>query len=490
MDIVVFGAGEEGKKAIPFLEKNYHILFFADNDRKKQGTAFGGYTVKSLDEVKKQNCNIVIASNRYGFEISQRLQQEGISRGRLYFCRMFCTDEAYHYEVCPVDEEKIESTAFPPIQYDLCHAEEQETDRKKVLIFCTFFSTYTKQLIENMSKRCGDIEFSLLTRAKGYKEKIISEHLKHIYYFRSMADLRAIMEQIPVYDAMQLLWIEWEWAYFYKLIRKKARRLNLNVGGSDFYRAEEDERLFKRNLIACADGITAETEATVREFGEYYGEEVKGKTHLLPFGVEVLEWIDHIENTPKNLIKEKYYLPSGKIIVTCGHNAIEKHQHMKIIDALEKLPENVKKQMVFVFPMTYPQGFDDYIGGISSRLEESGLEYKVLTEFMDFKSMAEYALISDIMIHVQTTDQLSSTMLEEMYAGSIVIAGKWLPYQSLHEMGIFFLDVGTVSGITASLEDAFANMGAYGKKCKGNRAIVKRHSSWDGLAPRWHALWG
>lgn len=489
MNIIVFGAGEESRKAIPILERKYHILFLSDNDKKKQGTFIGSYAVRPPEEIKEYDVDIVIVSTKYALEIERHLQKMGVNREKLYFCRRVFENHMDEYKIYPVLAERVENTSLPLVQYDLYHTEEHETVCKKVMIFGIFYSTYTKQLIENMSKRCDDIEFSLLTKTEEYKEKLVSEKLKHIYCFRTAADLKTILDQLPIYDVMQLLWIEQEWAYFYKLIRKKTNRLNLNVGGSDFYRAGEEGRNFYKNLIACADNITAETVTTVQEFGEYYGEDVKNKIYLLPFGIEVLEWIDRIEKNPRSEIRKKYHIPSGKIVVTCGHNAIKEHQHLKIIEALEILPEKLKKQLVFVFPMTYPQKVDAYINNVRSRLKESGLEFIILTDFMDFEGMAEYALISDIMIHVQTTDQLSSTMLEEMYAGSIVMAGKWLPYQSLHEMGIFFVDVAKICNITPILEEIVNNIEKYRTKCERNKEIVRKHSSWKELAAKWYALW-
>lgn len=488
-DIVIFGTGEVGQGAIPFLEKSYHILFAADHDEKKWKGKFEKYDVKPPEVIKQYHCDIVITSTKYSIEISKQLQQMGISQSRIYFCHRFQTDASYEYEVYPLDEVNLISTKRRLIQYDLFQTEEHKTRNKKILIFCSFFSTYAKQLIENMSKRYNNIEFSLLTCERECKERIVSKQLKHIYCFQSMADLKAILEQLPMYDAMQLLWIEERWVYFYKLIRNKTKRLNLNVGGSEFYRAGKEQRDFKRRLIACADRVTAETAGTVREFEAYYKEEVNGKIGLLPFGIEVLDFINSSSDISKQELKEKYHIPKKKIVITCGHNAIEMHQHIKLIEALVCLPENVKKQIVCVFPMTYPQGRDAYIDKVMKRLEETGLDYVILTKFMDFQEMAEYALISDIMIHVQTTDQLSSTMLEEMYAGSIVVAGKWLPYQSLHDMGIYFLDVDTIPDVTAVMDNVIANIQEYKEKCTGNKEIVWKHSSWDELAPRWHALW-
>lgn len=487
-DVIVFGIGQNGKSALPFLKREKHILFFTDNNVKKWGTNFENYSVKSPDEIRKYNCDIVISTAKYDNEIIEQLEQMGINRERIYICRKFQAKDVSDYEIIPVIEERLSKTNIPLVQYDLYHTKEYETSYTKVLIYCLYFSVYTKQLIENISRKYQNIEFSLLTKTKEYKEKIISNQLKHIYCFQTLSDLKTILEALPVYDAMQLLWIEWEWSYFYRPIRNKTRRLNLNVGGSDFYRADKKERDFKKNLIACADKITAETEGTVQEFREYYNE-VGNKISLLPFGIEVLEFIAANKSGNINGFKRKYHIPFDKIVVTCGHNAIEAHQHIEIISALEQLSENVKRQIVCAFPMTYPSGREEYISKVTTRLSESNLEYVILTDFMDFQSMAEYALISDIMIHVQTTDQLSSTMLEEMYAGSVVIAGSWLPYQSLHEMGIYFLDVDTIPDVTVVLEDVIKNLASYKEKCKGNSEIVWKHSSWDELAPKWRALW-
>ncbi|MCI9141170.1 MAG: glycosyltransferase family 4 protein [Lachnospiraceae bacterium] len=488
MEIIVYGAGEDGRKAMPFLEKEHHILFYTDRDEKKQGTFIGKYVIKTPEEIKKNSCSVIIASRKYGYEISKALQEKGISRKRLHFWRKFGVDDKFEFELWPVDAEQVRSTKTALIQYDQLNLAETE-NCKKVLLFCSFFSTYTKQLIENISKRYENIEFSLITRTEKYKGRIESIQLKHIYCFQTKEELKTILEKMPVYDAAQVLWIEWEWVYFHKLIREKAKRLNLNVGGSDFYREIEDVLNFKRQLIDSADLITAETEVTVQEFGDYYGIEIKKKMQLLPFGIEVLDWIDKYKDVDRNILKKKYNIPENRIVVTCGHNALKAHQHMKMIDTIEKMSEKFKREMVFVFPMTYPSGEEDYINCVSNRLQKSGLEHVILRKFMDFKEMAEYAIISDIMIHVQITDQLSSTMLEEMYAGSIVIAGKWLPYRSLHKMGMHFFDVDRVSDIVALMEEIVMNIEKYEKKCLENREIVWKHSAWDNVAVNWYALW-
>lgn len=493
MDAVLFGAGYDCRMMLSFLEKQCHILYITDNNEALWGSSLEGYEVLPVNNIVQEDFSIIITSRRYSLEITNQLLTMGVDENRIYSCHEFCTGEKAEREVFPLNAEKLVCRQIPLYQYDLLQEDKSENEKegfhKRILIICKAVSVYTRQLIENMASRYPEIEFSLLTNGEGYEKLIHTPHLMHIYRYQSQTDIRTILEQLPIYDAIQVLWIDREWSYFYRLIRKKAVRLNLNIGGSDFYRSGQTERDFKRRLIASADCIIGQTEGMVRGFSEYYGQDAEGKMCLLPYGVEVLDWINSVKKISKEKLRTKYGIVQDRIIVTCGHNAGRAHQHIELLDALKRLPKHIKERIICVFPMTYPKGAELYIDEIRSLLETSDLEHLILTEFMDFQKMAEYARISDIMIHVQTTDQLSSTMLEEMYAGSVIIAGSWLPYESLHELGLYFLDADKISDVTDILEDVVMNIREYKQKCKENSKIVWNHSSWERLAPKWYGLW-
>lgn len=489
MNIIVFGTGDIAKSVLPLLKEKFNILFCVDNNEKKWNQKFIEYDVKSPDEINKHDCDVVIVSTKYNIEICHQLQQMGVDDKRIHFCRRVSSFGKLTYDIYPINENEIESKDVDLKSYDLLNRDETLTLSKKVMVFAAFYSTYTKQLIENMSSRYDDVEISLLTCSPESKDLIKADNLKHIYCFQTMADLKTILEKLPVYDVMQFLWIENEWVYFSELLRKKTKRLNLNVGGSDFYRVGKAGRDYKKTLVACADIVTAETEDTLRAFSKYYKEEIGNRTGLLPFGIGVLDCIDKVDVSQKDTIKQKYQIPNDKIIVTCGHNAIENHQHMKILEAVDKMSDEIKSKIVCVFPMTYPKEQDAYINLVESALVKAKINYVILKRFMDFYAMAEYACISDVMIHVQTTDQLSSAMLEEMYAESVVIAGKWLPYDSLHQKGVFFLDVNEIPEITHKLEEVVEHIETYQHRCKVNPEIIHQNYSWDAVASRWHELW-
>lgn len=491
MKVIVYGTGLIAVKTRPFLEREYDVICYVDSDKRKWKTKFENHKIVSPLEIKQYGYDrIIVASIKYAYEIAEQLVQIGVAREQIYLCRQSSPDSADGFDIYPVQPELLETPGLQLTQYDqLVAKESNNTAVKRVLIFCSFGSVYVKQVVENMSRRYDDLELSILTASRMYPGWVRAKGLKHIYQYTSMAELKDILEKFPRFDVIQMLWIEPDAAFFHKLFRKKAKRLLLYIGGSDFYRASDSERAFKRELIMCADGVTAETKDTLRDFRAYYGEELTEKTSILPYGVEVLEYIQSgtIEN--RDNLKKKLGIPLDKVVVTCGHNAGPAHQHNEIIDALEKLPVSIKERIVCVFPMTYPSGQEEYIASIQSRLNESSLTYVLLTRFMNFEEMGHYALGSDIMIHVQTTDELSGTMLEELYAGSVVIAGRWLPYQCLHDSGVFLEEVDEVSGLTKKLTEIVTALDWYRKKCIPNKAVIWNRCSWEAVALQWRTIW-
>lgn len=487
MEVIGFGIGNIARNAYSYISENYKILWYVDNNNSKWGEKIGDYEIKDPISILSKKVNIIVFSRNYEIEIVNQLIEMGVDSNRIYLCNQEISEGNYIYDVYPYDKKILKKVNRPLIKYDLKKQSEYMTNKVKVMIFVSFYSVYTKQLIEKMISKYENIEISLLTCARESGYLITAKDIKHIYIFESMAELENIIAQLPKYDVAQLLWIENRWVYFQDMIREKFVKLNLCVGGSDFYRASDCNREYKKKLIYSADCVSAETEVTIQNFKNYYGDNLRVK--LVPFGVEVLEYINLFSGIPIDEFKSKYNIPLNKVVVTCGHNANPKHQHLELISLLNQLDNRIKENSVFVFPMTYPIGMDMHINEVRKTLEKSDLTYVILTKFMDFKDMAEYALLSDVMIHVQTTDQLSSTMLEEMYAGSIVIAGEWLPYSSLHEKGMYFIDVNNVEDVINTLIDVINNLEQYREKCKVNKELVWKHSSWDVLCEKWYELW-
>ncbi len=368
---------------------------------------------------------------------------------------------------------------------------EGQNEKINVLILCSFYSSYVIQLCHYMKKFYPQIEYSLLTNknaATEYEKE--AENTQHIYYYVS-TKTRLFYHQIdklPLFDIIHSLWMEPVWGINAHKLKKKARYWFNSVGGSDLYRFSRQFliRVLQKRTIKYSDWISSENIQTRDYFYKIYGEKYKNKEHsICRFGVDIIDYIKSFKQdyeSPKTFSSE---FPVDRIIIVCGTNASENHQHFAMIDAISKMNKEQRNKCHFVFPMTYPAGMDEYIGEVAERISQVTDSFTILTKYMNVQEMAELAMTVDIMVHVQTTDQLSSAMISHMYNGNIVITGSWLPYDTLQDEGVFFLKVGEIAELNSRLEEVIMNLDNCKEKCRSNIDIIYQLSSWEMASAKW-----
>ena len=483
--VVLYGLGNAGKSMLPYLRENFDILFLVDGNEGLWGSEYEGIPIRSPESVSEHNGKIIVTTtDTYFVEISEFLIRLGFTKDEIFRGQYHVYDQ--REEIVPYELAMLEPINVDLRNCDLLKREEEEKERR-VMVFCGFYSAYVGQVVRNCKKRMPEIHFSLMVNAESYLEEL-AEYTEHIYVYHSYTELYGILRALPRYDVFQMLWIENIWVYFENLIREKCRRLNLCVGGSDLYRARDAERIYKKSLIDMADTISAETDATISAFVSAYPSAAE-KIRWVNFGIETLEYLDPDCMVKAQEKKKSMDISDDRIVIMCGYNAGEAHQHLKMIRALKKMEESVKNRAVLIVPMTYPKGQDLYIESVAAELKDCGISYRILTDYMNPKAMAEMEMMADVLITVQKTDQLSSTMLENMYAGKVVIAGRWLPYENLREKGLFFLSVDEIEELAESVPEVVTNYQAYRDKCLSNKCIVHEMSSWDMAVERWRGLW-
>lgn len=363
----------------------------------------------------------------------------------------------------------------------------------KVLYFISWYSVFLKRMVTQMKKRYPELEYSVFTTGEG-KDGIekagMTSEFEQIYAYRSKVELVKLIQNLPHYDVIQFKAIDFQWTAFAGTLRRKCDVFIVSVGGSDIYRTGNFIHFMQKRLLKRADWITAESPQVLNDLWKIMKNTYPEVSHSINrFGIPVLETINEEPVTDKKRELKRRHIDENRIIITCGHNAKEQHQHLEMIDAINRLSVDIRKKLHLVLPLTYPEGKENYIRKIREKMENQGYEYTLITEFMDEHESAIWAQIADIMIHVQTTDSLSSSMLEYMYGGSIVVAGKWLPYENLKERGIFFLTVNEVADLTACLKDCLDNIQVMKDKCRANRKLIWEMSSWDAVSKEWYKLY-
>ncbi len=89
-NIIMYGAGDWGKKSITFFEKSkdYEIMGIFDKDVNKQGKYLGDYRISSPDEISLMKYDICVVTINVGFEkVKADLENIGVPKEKIVHCK-------------------------------------------------------------------------------------------------------------------------------------------------------------------------------------------------------------------------------------------------------------------------------------------------------------------------------------------------------------------------------------------------------------------
>jgi len=357
-----------------------------------------------------------------------------------------------------------------------------------------FILNYVKELKAKMNCEVDIFTNPIQPQGKEYVKQFIkyfdniyeiskynNEIISRIPKIRRILQIKNIANQIDNlgnYDICHIHYLEDIYGLIASQIVKKSKKLVISIYGSDFYRSKWWEKKIQHRIIKYAHKIIFINKQTLEEFSKYFKKIDKDKLKIKNYGLVTLRILRNIEHISKKDCKKYFNISTNSLIVTCGHNASQGNEHIKIIKSIEivkhKLPDNI----LFLFPFTY--GFvREYFLKVKGLLDKSNLNYRVLTDFLSDYEVAQLRKASDIMINLPISDQLSGSMQESLYTGNIVITGDWLPYKILEEKGIFMLKVSSVGEVGEKLLYSVNNLRNLKESCKRNSQIIWNISSWD-----------
>lgn len=368
-----------------------------------------------------------------------------------------------------------------------------------ILLIGDIYSVFLDQLVRELKKSgwTGEIDGLMLNQpvkrlkvavdncyfhiAPACRYRVFNKLLLPIKYSRILK----LVKSIGHYDIANVHFVQPYLPLFWKEIKKKAEKTILSVWGSDFYRVGHQTRRRLYKIFKECDAITFTNEQSRRDFISYYND-FENKSRVCSFGLETLEIIKRTE-AEKNEIKKKFLIGDNKIVISCGYASTAGQQHEKIINVIKELDASISGKCMFVFPMTY--GDKIYRSKIEQKLIKSGIDYRILKDFMSYEDIAWLRLITDIMVHIPVTDQFSGSMQEILFAGNIVITGDWLPYRVLYEKGVFLLSTNAPENLSDVLVYAIENLKELKKRTNKNQDIIWNLSSWEVNAGKWLELY-
>lgn len=277
--------------------------------------------------------------------------------------------------------------------------------------------------------------------------------------------------------------------HFFLLLIYKMRfaKLILSFWGSDLLRQKKIILKLMFPLFLCANKITFETEEMRDIFLNIFPIFAKSdKLAYAIFGLDILDDIDNVSEEEILEFRNKYKIGNCKNNIVIGYNRRKEQQHISVVNSLNSL--SIKHSVKIIIPWTYGEHDKAYEHSLISHLEQNQLDYIFLTEKMTDREVACLRKITDFFIHVQTTDSLSASMLETLYAKNSVITGAWLPYDYLFSNGIQMTLVDTPEEVCKSLEALILDENRKLINSR-NSEIVGNISKWDACINYWLSLY-
>lgn len=363
-----------------------------------------------------------------------------------------------------------------------------------------FILNYVKKLKAKMNCEVDIFTVPIRAQQKEYMIKFI-KYFNNVYEIsksnygiinripkiRGLLQLRNLANQIKKlgnYDICNIHYLSVDYGYLYKQIRNQCKKLIISIWGSDLYRTNWRQKKVQYNIIKYANRITFTTKQASEEFSKYFNKIDKDKLKVKNLGLVALEILRNIEHISKKDCKKSFNISTNSLVVTCGNNASQGNEHIKIIKSIEMIKHKLSANVLFIFPFTY--GFiREYFLQVKDLLDKSNLNYRVLTNFLSDYEVAQLRKASDITINLPISDQLSGSLQESLYAGNVVITGDWLPYKILEEKGIFMLKVSSMDEVGEKLVYSLNNLRDLKESCKGNSQIIWNMSSWDKNIDSW-----
>lgn len=309
---------------------------------------------------------------------------------------------------------------------------------------------------------------------------------------RLLVMMARLLNDMDEYDVVHIHYLDPFYSFLANLIKRKAKRIFVSVWGSDFYRMSKKNRVRQKRILRHADVITFANDDLANEFSVYHNGIYDERIVICRFGLKPLEFIRDYRDrnafaSEIPVFLKKHNVDPNKFYITCGYNGVPAQQHKEIIEQICLLGESYLRDIVFLFPMTY--GDAKYMAEIAEILARTNLNYRIFSKFMGPEEVAILRKVTNIMLHVQTTDQFSGSMQETLYAGNLVINGRWLPYDNLRQRGVFFLEVDRISELNSVIRYAIGNYQELLEKCKDNEQIIWDMSSWESNGKRWRDLY-
>jgi glycosyltransferase involved in cell wall biosynthesis len=310
------------------------------------------------------------------------------------------------------------------------------------------------------------------------------ETLREIMSSARLANLKACEQ----YDLYHLHFCTAETLRLIDIIPSDAK-LICSFWGSDLLRTHGAyQYLNQSRALERADIITVQSfelrEILLAKFGRHLLSRIRCLCY--PLDERLYQSIENVlaANEGSKAFRDKLNVPEGRLMVAVGHNGNPANNHLAIINALSSLPSSVKDAAVWVFPMKFNNN-ESYIDSVENAATVAGLNFRVITQYLDWPDLAAFRVATDVLIHLPISDALSATVLETIYGGGCVITGSWFPYSPFRKAELPLAIVDHLSDVPNCLSDVFERLDQWKRKAAEAHGRIREHFFSRATVPAW-----
>ena len=271
------------------------------------------------------------------------------------------------------------------------------------------------------------------------------------------------------------------------IFKEKGKKVKVHIWGSDFYLNLPEWVRWQVKVYEKADIIQIATEQMKRDFVKRFPE-YETKTRTGVFGNQhlddLIEFKKHPERIDLSHVSGDY---NGKLIVTCGYNARPRHQHIKMIEALNNLPQEQQDKVFVIFPMTYLRE-TDYLEQVENALSNVRFKYVMINDYMTEDQLMSLRMFTDLYINIIETDALSSSTQEHFFCGNVVVVGDWLPYSIFEDNGIFYIKT-SLEQLKDNIFYAITHIDELKTKSAKNPDLLYKIASWKRASSKFKTIY-
>jgi hypothetical protein len=307
-----------------------------------------------------------------------------------------------------------------------------------------------------------------------------------LWYFRIRRSIAKIIHNVDDFNAVHFHFIDYYAEYIYSdLLKHFTGKIIMTYWGSDLFLGHT--RRHNQTLLRKASAVIFTGKNLMVRFRSLYGCKYDAKLHVLNFGASAFDIIDnHRTNLWHDQNRQHFGIPDGKVSIMAGYNANPHQQHISIINAISALPENIVQNIHLMLQYSYGKVDDpEYYKNIQNTLESLTCSWSIIYDYLDDFQTARLRNSVDIFINAQKTDALSSSMMEYLYADTIVLNGAWLEYPELDGHAICALKFNNFKDLIIILEDLVLNISVKKNIYPTDYEYLSSMKTWKAVKPKW-----